>query len=210
MFSYKPDVHFRLTIFTNLLGHLGHGFIHGYIGAKYRSGETLGVESNTGMERMMKLLHDDNSVEICKRVLILLGFWFGLLLGVMPKVPKARVAILAIVVYISGEMFVTYVLVFAYVQAVSGVAFASTQLSLSRDEKDYVYAAFALVSIPVSIIPWIESTACQRVASKLGGHLMYDVSIPSSLLWHIMHLGATTLQRYRDPQKIKKPRFDEL
>ena len=165
---------------SNLLGHLGHGVAHGFIGAKYRSGDDVTAQYITGIEQLAK---EDDQMKIIKRVLVGCVFWFGLMRGVVPraKASSGTIAILAIAIYVIGELFVTDVLGFAYVQAVIAVAFASTQLTLPKEEKDIVYGAFALASVPISFIPWIESTSCRNIASKLGGHLIYDISIPTLL-----------------------------
>mmetsp|Transcript_21391 Transcript_21391/g.46448 ORF Transcript_21391/g.46448 Transcript_21391/m.46448 type:complete len:277 (-) Transcript_21391:196-1026(-) len=162
----------------NLLGHLGHGVAHGFIGATFRSGDYVGAQHITGMEQLLAMKEDQ--MKILTHVCIGIFFWVGLLKGVVPKVSTGKVSISAVVVYIGG-LFVTDVLGFAYVQAVIAVAFASTQLMLPREEKHFAYAAFALISVPLSIIPWVESTACQDFASKFGGHLIYDMAIPTLL-----------------------------
>lgn len=167
------------TMLFGLLGHLGHGVAHGVIGAKYRSDEGVGTTQVTGLERLM--MEEDVQMAVAKSAVMTIALWFGLLKGIMARVPNAKVAIAAIVAY-AGGLFVIDALSFTYVQAVLAVAFVSTQLTLPREEKDYVYAAFAASSVPVSIVPWIESTACQNVAMKLGGHLIYDVSIPTTLI----------------------------
>lgn len=162
-----------------LLGHLGHGMAHGAIGAMYRSNEDVGTKQVTGWNKLM--MEEDMPRAVAKSAVLGIIFWFGLLKGILTKVPNAKVIITAIIAY-AGGLLVKEVLGFAYIQAVLAVAFASTQLTLPREEKDYVYAAFALSFVPVSIVPWIESTACQNIAMKLGGHLIYDVSIPTTLI----------------------------
>lgn len=158
----------------NLFGHLGHGIVHGVIGASFRSGDYTGAQHITQLEEFAAM---EDKKKILMRVCVGILFWVGLLKGVVPKAPSGMVAISAVVVFIGG-LFVRDTLGFAYVQAVITVAFSSTQLALPKEEKHFVYAAFALISIPLSIIPWIESTMCKDFASKFGGHLMYDMAIP--------------------------------
>ena len=66
---------------------------------------------------------------------------------------------------------------FAYVQVVIAVVFALTQLTLTKEEKDFAYAVFTAAFVPLSMIPWIGNTLCQDLAPKFGGHLMYNVII---------------------------------
>jgi hypothetical protein len=77
-----------------------------------------------------------------------------------------------------GSLYVKDVLSFTYVQAVIFVAVAWTAFSLSSEKKNSVsYCLLAGGSAIVAIIPWIESTACQNIAVKFGGHLIYDTAI---------------------------------
>ncbi|KAL9178390.1 hypothetical protein ACHAXT_000037 [Thalassiosira profunda] len=164
----------------NLLGHLGHGILHGYIGSMFRNGSYKGAEEITEMEKLMVLSseeEDSAKLQIVTRVMIGILFWVGLLKGVVPKVSMGVVSVLAVLIYIVGTC-VRDVLGFAYVNAVITVAFSYSQLAMPREAKQYVYAAFAAVAMPITIIPWIECTMCTEFLSKFGGHLVFDVSIP--------------------------------
>ncbi len=168
----------------NLLGHLGHGIAHGFIAQKYRGVQHEDGDVFNGSEHIsfiQKFLQSDDQermkMEIMKHMAVSLGFWFALLKGIMPNITMMKLSITTIAVYIGG-LFVKDVLGFAYVQAVLAVAFTTTQLILPREKKEFFYAVSAVGSFFLSIIPWIESTACQSIAAKMGGHLMYDVAIP--------------------------------
>ena len=172
-------------MFFNLLGHFGHGVAHASIAASFRSGEI-----NHGNESFIeKYQNGEDDGMTAQFLLIGFGFWVGILKGIVPRVPIRTCFIMAIPIVI-GSLFVRANLGFAYVQAVITVVFVSTQLTLPKEKKGFVYAAFAVSFIPVTIVPWIESMACQSIASKLGGHLIFDVSIPLSLYasylasWH--------------------------
>lgn len=166
----------------NMLGHLGHGVAHGFIASTFRSGDYVRAQQTTGFERWSTLDEGGDEMGVLKQLSIYILFWIGLLKGVLPKVSTRRVVILAVMVSIVGELFVKDVLSFAYVQAVMTVASASTQLMLPRKEKNFAYAAFASTGVPLSILPWIESTMCQDIAAKFGGHLIYDMAIPTLLI----------------------------
>mmetsp|Transcript_14240 Transcript_14240/g.25726 ORF Transcript_14240/g.25726 Transcript_14240/m.25726 type:complete len:256 (+) Transcript_14240:507-1274(+) len=63
----------------NMLGHLGHGIAHGFIGATFRSGsDGMGAQNNTGMER---LAMEEDHMKNVKHVFIGVGFWIGLPTG---------------------------------------------------------------------------------------------------------------------------------
>jgi len=174
--KYSDDM-----MLLNMLGHLGHGLAHGFLGANFRSGDYSGAQHTTEIERLLWMKEDVDPVKITRTVFVGTLFWIGMLKGMLPKLSTRRVVIAAVLVQIIGVLFVKAVLGFAYVQAVMNVVFVSTQLMLPREEKHFAYAAFAASSVPLSIIPWIESTMCQDIASKFGGHLMYDMAIPSLL-----------------------------
>jgi len=82
-----------------------------------------------------------------------------------------------------GSLYVKDVLSFTYVQAVIFVAVAWTAFSLSSEKKNSVsYCLLAGGSAIVAISPWIESTACQNIAVKFGGHLIYDTAIGLAII----------------------------
>lgn len=173
-------------IFFNLLGHFGHGIAHAFIAAGFRKG---GIDNEIQFSLMRRYRNGEENLNIMLFLLVGVGFWIGLLKGIMPKVSTRIVVFLAIPVAIGG-LFVNSILGFAYVQAVLTVAFLSTQLTLPKEKKTFVYASFAASYVAVALVPWVESMACKSVASKLGGHLIFDVSIPVALItsylasWH--------------------------
>jgi len=161
----------------NLLGHQGHGIAHGFIAWHFRRRAGEKLDFSTPIEKFATY----DWLEILAFLVVGLLFWMGLLKGAMPSWSGAAIAVTASVVQVGG-LFVRDVLGFAYVNAVLTVAFSSSQLSLPRKEKDFVYAAFALAAVALSIVPWVEAMGCQKVAINLGGHLIYDLSIPVVLL----------------------------
>jgi hypothetical protein len=184
----------QLFIF-NILGHLGHGIAHGFIATKYRTGAFMDdLKYSTRIEQYSVAI---DITEFCKTTAIGLGFWFALLKGIMPKVKWTVIAVTTVLVQF-GSLFVRQNLGFAYVQAVLAIGFTSTQLTLSKLEKNYTYAVFAAASLPLSIIPWIESMGCHtELVKKLGGHLMYDIAIPILLF----AAYATSCNHYRFVQE---------
>jgi len=163
----------------NLMGHLGHGIAHEFIAYMlYRSGnvDPESKASTNIMEDLMKM----ETLQMVLTLSILFMFWFGLLKGAMPGHSNGMIVLFSLPA-ILGQLLVKQGFGFGYVQAVLSVAFGLTQLTLSPGEKNFAYFANSMSFIVVSFVPWIECLACQSVASKLGGHLIYDVSIPLSL-----------------------------
>ncbi|GFH48091.1 hypothetical protein CTEN210_04567 [Chaetoceros tenuissimus] len=179
----------------NMLGHLGHGIAHGFIATKYRTGAFMdNLKYSTRIEQYLESI---DISEFGKTTAIGLGFWFALLKGIMPKVRWTIIAIITVLVQF-GSLFVRQNLGFAYVQAVLAIGFASTQLTLEKQEKNFTYAVFAAASLPLSLIPWIESMGCHtEFVKKFGGHLMYDVAIPILLF----AAYATSWNHYRFVQE---------
>lgn len=177
----------------NLLGHLGHGIAHGFIAREYRRRDDFTGAEHVSMIKNYLQNHEQLSAAVCGEFILYsfvgIGFWCGLLKGVLPKVDMTKLVFVSALVSIV-QMFVRDVLAFTYVQAVLTVAFTSTQLVIPREEKGIFYCAFAVASVMLSIVPWLESTACQLFVARLGGHLIYDVSIAVLLIaaycisWH--------------------------
>jgi hypothetical protein len=165
----------------NLLGHLGHGFAHGFIATNYRSEDGLRDVTSQSSVVGRYMNGEEDIVELVKALCLGLVFWFGLLKGACPKLPLSKIGMLAMFI-VYGSLFVRNVLGFAYVQAVITVAFSGTQLMLPEDEKNFVFAANSVAGFVISLIPWVESTLCHRVLAKFGGHLVYDISIPIALI----------------------------
>jgi hypothetical protein len=160
----------------NLLGHLGHGAAHGFIAYQlYRapgSHEQIQGTSNT-LEKFLQM----DMMLLVPGIWLFLAFWFGLLKGAMPKASNKTIAVLTVLVS-TGQLFVKEIFAFGYVQAILAVAFTCTQLRLPAKDKNFSYFANSTTSLAISLVPWVECLACQSVASKLGGHLIFDVSIP--------------------------------
>lgn len=164
----------------NLLGHLGHGIAHGVIAwVLYRRGAADSESSTTSSNAMQQFTNMDTWQRL-PLLVILFFFWCGLLKGAMPKSSNTTVALFSLPAVL-GQLIVKEVFSFGYVQAVLSVAFTYTQLNLTSDLKNYGYLANSIAFVAVSLVPWVECMACQSFASKLGGHLIYDVSIPLSL-----------------------------
>ena len=100
----------------NMLGHLGHGIAHGFIGAEFRKEGFEGAQHGTYMERAER--GDEGSmIEMMIKAIALFGFWCGLLKGVAPSLSTKQLMLLSLLVgYV--HLHVPSILIFGYVNAV--------------------------------------------------------------------------------------------
>lgn len=165
----------------NLMGHLGHGAAHGFIAYHlYRTPSDRTDEMAAGSRNTLENFLQVDTMLLIPGIWLFLAFWFGLLRGVIPKGSNRTIALLTVLVS-TGQLFVKEVFSFGYVQAVLAIAFTISQVGLPAKEKEFSYLATSTASVAVSLVPWVEALACQSLASKLGGHLIYDASIPICL-----------------------------
>jgi len=164
----ESDEIFKFTI----LSHLMHAMAHGFLGHHDR---TMNEDEKTSSisEKYLAM----GMMELTMNVLVGLAFWFVMLKAIMYKTSNSSIALASIPAF-AGIIFVRTNMTLGYVQAVIAMAAASEKLNDSKVEKNFDYCALSVASMAISLVPWIESVACESVASKFGGHLMYDLSIP--------------------------------
>eukprot|EP00980_Cylindrotheca_fusiformis_P018222 scaffold5901_cov116-Cylindrotheca_fusiformis.AAC.15 len=159
----------------SMLGHLAHGAAHGFL-AVYEGQ----LKDSGSPDRLIEHLSQQDAMKVAPGICVLLCFWFGMLKGSIPKFSNATISMLAVLATI-GHMHVKAIFVFGYVQAVVVIAFAAAQVGLPDNDKDFGYFATSAANTVVTLMSWVEAFACQSVASKFGGHLIYDASIPICL-----------------------------
>lgn len=164
----ESDEIFKFTI----LSHLMHAMAHGFLGHHDR---TMNEDEKTSSiaEKYLAM----GMMELTMNVLVGLAFWFVMLKAIMYKTSNSSIALASIPAF-AGIIFVRTNMTLGYVQAVIAMAAASEKLNDSKVKKNFDYCALSVASMAISLVPWIESMACESVASKFGGHLMYDLSIP--------------------------------
>jgi hypothetical protein len=147
-----------------ILGTLGHGFAHGAMAAKFRSGGEGGEETQ--------------KPKLWQLVAFAAVFWFPLLKASLIKVSSGKVALLAALVTCGG-IFLKEQYGFAYVQTVLSVAYHASQLLLPVKEKEHrEYLTLPLlVAVPPLVTAWNEALFCGAYFKSLGGHVLYDASI---------------------------------
>ena len=119
----------------------------------------------------------------------LCAFWFGFMWGFHPQKPT-----LAIFFSLGYGLFhffcVPGLYAFTYVNCMLGFHFAVYNLLYS--EKGEHYNAYVLFfAVPVSVVAWVEALACEQALQPIGGHLVYDLSIPVSMLAFYLYVRAT-------------------
>lgn len=132
------------------------------------------------------VLVNDASAPSWARGLAMVGAFafFFLLLRSAPAVPPTHAAAHAMPHAIALVTVVPPVFGFSYVQTVLLWVAAGYDLFLRpASEKDASYDLFScVVTAPIGLVAWVEAAGCDLFMSKLGGHVLYDATIPTSML----------------------------
>jgi len=179
-FSKSPEMQQANEIMKwQALSVLGHGLAHGFIAAQLRSQPIHATIS--ALEQQMTIS------SLVKMSLLGQIFWFPMLRSAIPKqgATNAQVVILAFAVIFCGLQIETR-FGFTYVQTVITAVFTYTELFKSRESKDnFTFMVFGFIVVPIGMLPWWEAMACTSGTlpyASLGGHVLYDASIPFGLL----------------------------
>ena len=70
---------------------------------------------------------------------------------------------------------------FTYVQTTLMLIASMSELNIP-DKDTYYDIKAALVHLPLTIVGWIESIYCDSFVKRIGGHLIYDTTIPLSVI----------------------------
>lgn len=151
---------------------LGHGMAHGGMSAKFRDGTYEAALSGDVEEEIPAWW---------QIVLFCAVFWFPLLKAAMPKVSSQYVFGVALAVTYGPLLLAGGLkkeLRFGYVQTIVSIAFHTSQLMLSPDEKNHrEYMTLPIASILPVVTAWNEALFCTAYFRSLGGHVLYDASI---------------------------------
>ena len=109
--------------------------------------------------------------------------FFFFLLRSAPSVPSSHAAVHGLMHAIALVTIVPPVFSFSYVQTV--LLWVASGYDLFRRpaaEKDAFYDLFAcIVTVPIGLVAWVEGCGCDSFMTKIGGHLLYDATIPVSM-----------------------------
>jgi hypothetical protein len=149
-----------------IAGTLGHGIAHAAMAVKLRDGSYGNDDEN-----------ESPVIQIWQAVVFCVVFWFPLLTATMPKMKKQYVFYIAsIVTFLQGGL--KKELGFAYVQTIISLAFHTSQLMLSTEEKNRrEYITLPLSALLPIVTSWNEILFCESYFRSMGGHVLYDASI---------------------------------
>lgn len=187
LYRHTPGLeHANPLIATAIPGILGHGIGHAAYGASLRNGtlDTNLLASQTGLQVFHDLM-DQGYMAMVLGVIPILIFWTCLLRASLPNVSLVWIGISAVVAQV-GIALVPGNFGFTYVQTVLMISFSLNQLARPCSEKEnFSYAAYAvIVTVPVTLVGWLESTQCTRFVKEwLYGHVVYDAFIPVAVLF---------------------------
>lgn len=157
----------------SILGIFGHGVAHMLVGHKFES----------ATQDWMKLTPFERNSEprdAAKYYGFLALFWFGLLRSFHPD--KKLRALAFTLAYATPHFFLAPgQLAFTYVNCVLAIHISINSL-LFAPKGAYYTASSIILSLPTAVVAWLEALTCERLIRPIGGHLVYDVTIPLSLL----------------------------
>ena len=169
-------------VFYGIFGVIAHGLGHGGL-----ADGLFDEEKNNDDNSIMSTIHTKESWAVVLNELFsssnvgLLVFWIGLLKASMPKTPFKGIMVLSILSFF-GNLSVAPSFAFTYVQTVLLLAFSLNQIVRPKEEKGFAYLMYGIiVSLPLGLVGWLESTHCQSFVIHYGGHLLYDAYIPLSM-----------------------------
>merc|ERR1712008_456580 len=88
---------------------------------------------------------------------------------------------------------------FSFMKSFHGLSFHSTCNALFFAEKGPHYTAQAFFfGVPLALVTWMEALLCEQVIRPIGGHLVYDLMIPVSLLAFYAYVRMVAV-----PDKLK-------
>ena len=159
----------------------GHGAGHMYLGM-----------NPTGMDLRIRL--DHLAASFASLIVNILGF-ASIFKGTMPLASTRRLLMAAIVATIGFTFFdIEPKLNFVYAQAAIYIASALNMLVLPQSDKGCAaYMLFPYFQLPVLAVGVIESTGCEAILEKIGGHMIFDVTIAIAVI--LIDLISTRLER---------------
>ena len=196
-------------VFYNMFGVIAHGLGHGGLAAALFDEEK---EQNSDEDiSYMSAIHTKESWVVVLSELFLtsnvgfLIFWIGLLKASMPKTPFKGIMVLSVLSYF-GNLSVAPSFGFTYVQTILLLAFSLNQILRPKDEKGFAYLMYGIiVSLPLGLVGWLESTQCQSFVIHYGGHLLYDACIPLGMVAFYL---LCYYNRENDVVKISKKKVE--
>lgn len=164
-----------------VFGTIGHGIGHGAVAAGMRN-QTEDLMEHGDDVIFKGFAYDSLADLVVMKLGPILLFWLAILKQVVPKASWSGVFGMALI-SVGLSSVVPQKFGFTYVQSVLNLASTANEMLRSKSQKGFQYAMYPImVSIPLGIVGWIESTMCTKGVIDIGGHLIYDAYIPLGLL----------------------------
>ena len=152
------------AIFFHGLGHLNLAF-----SSKFLSKSPLWF--NSSMNTYYKLFS----------ILVLYYFWYFLVKAAYLNGTTLQWRINSIIHTILITFLIPFNYSFTYVQ--TSLMLTASLSELKMNNKNIFYDIKAIIiHLPITIIGWIEAVFCDNFIEKYGGHLIYDTTIPLSVI----------------------------
>jgi len=170
------------AIFFHGLGHLNLVFTSKFIGKSP-------LWFNSNIETYLKLIS----------IFVYYYFWYFLVKAAYLNGTILHWRINAIIHTILNIFLIPTNYSFTYVQTTLMLTASLSELNL--ENKDIFYDIKAIIiHLPITIIGWIEAVFCDNFIEKYGGHLIYDTTIPLSV---ITYHGILYLMYTKNKQNIE-------
>ena len=158
----KPVKANAFAVFAHGLGHLNLSF------KKSISHESIWYsESNTRSKVIT--------------IFIMYNFWYALIKAAYLNGNLLRWRINSVIHTLMATFFVSRHYSFTYVQTV--LMSVGSLSELNETDKDVYYDIKAgIIHLPITMIGYIEAVYCDSFVKKYGGHLIYDTTIPISVI----------------------------
>ena len=132
-------------------------------------------------------------------ILVLYYFWYFLMKAAYLNGTILHWRISTIIHTILLVFAVPFNYSFSYVQ--TSLMLTASLSELNLDNKNIFYDIKAIIiHLPITIIGWIEAVFCDNFIEKYGGHLIYDTTIPLSV---ITYHGILYLMYTKNKQNIE-------
>lgn len=120
-------------------------------------------------------------------ILVMYNFWFYLIKAAYLNGTAHAVRGAALTNTILLNFFISKSYSFTYVQTILMLIASISELN-STDKDEYYNIKSVIVHLPLTFVGLIEAIYCDSFIKKYGGHLIYDSTIPISLIIYHMIL----------------------
>lgn len=157
----------------SILGLFGHGVAHMIVGHKFENATAEWMQ-------LTPFGRSESRRDAAKYYLFLTLFWFAFIRSFHPG--RRLLTVAFALLYSTLHFFLAPGrLAFTYVNCVLGIHNAVNSLAFAPKGK-YYNAMSVVLAVPTAVVAWFEALSCERLIRPVGGHLVYDTTIPLSLL----------------------------